>query len=61
MAGPFDEWGNTASHLPFWPFSILSSDLIPIVVIAVVCGLIGGAITGIPLIRMLRQLESISS
>jgi hypothetical protein len=61
MAGPFDEWGNTASHLPFWPFSLLSSDLIPIVVIAVVCGLIGGAITGIPLIRMLRQLESISS
>ena len=44
------------SAIAIWPFGILLDSFSPAIMPAVLCGLIGGAITGYPLVRMLRQL-----
>ncbi len=46
------------STIAIWPFGILLDSFSPAIVPAVLCGLIGGAITGLPLVRMLRQLPT---
>ncbi len=46
-----------------WPIFIHleTVSILPLIIVSGVAGLTGGAITGIPLVRMLQQSESISS